>query len=182
MDYKVLARDFQLTPAIEEYLEKRMAKPDRLLRVHGDLISVPDVKVEKEGGIYKVEITAHFKKINKIIKVEQRGGDLYEIIDNVTDSFERKINKMKTKLQEHFSDTVEYDIPPRKDAFVQDKSMDIIKRQKRYDLSIMTVDEAVLQIDMLGHQFFVFKNAETDEVNAVYRRNDNSLGLIQFND
>ncbi|MPN60637.1 Ribosome hibernation promotion factor [bioreactor metagenome] len=60
--------------------------------------------------------------------------------------------------------------------------MDIIKRQKRYDLSIMTVDEAVLQIDMLGHQFFVFKNAETDEVNAVYRRNDNSLGLIQFND
>ncbi|HNY38459.1 MAG TPA: ribosome-associated translation inhibitor RaiA, partial [Petrotogaceae bacterium] len=121
MDYKVLARDFQLTPAIEEYLEKRMAKPDRLLRVHGDLISVPDVKIEKEGGIYKVEITAHFKKINKIIKVEQRGGDLYEIIDNVTDSFERKINKMKTKLQEHFSDTVEYDIPPSKDAFVQDK-------------------------------------------------------------
>ena len=177
MDYKVFTRDIQLTEAIESYIEKRMQKPDRLLVKHEDLVSTADFKVSKEDGIFKVEITTHFKVFNKIIKVEERSGDLYEAIDDVTDALERKIRKLKAKLQDH-----EKDVQPNK-TFKEDKNEEHeenFARIKRHDLSLMSSEEAKLQAEMLGHQFYVFRNSETDEVNVIYKRNNGTYGLIEF--
>ncbi|BBE30952.1 ribosomal subunit interface protein [Tepiditoga spiralis] len=177
MDFKVFTKELELTPALKNYVEKRMTKVDKLLKRHSDLISPADFRISKEGGKYKTEITTHFKKLNNLIKVEEREGDLYECIDKVTDSFERKIKKLKDKLQTHepTNNLVEtFKFPEAIDE------MPIVKR-KRYDLSVMSGEEALLQAEMLGHNFFVFRNSETDEVNVVYKRNAENFGIIEFN-
>ncbi len=178
MEFKVFAKDIQLTPAIHNYIEKRMTKPDKMLKKHEDLVSPADVRIQKEGGIYKVEVTTHFKKFNKIVKVEVKDGDLYEAIDDVTDSLERRVRKLKSKIQDHdsqkqFNEAV-------KDIGEEEDDQSRIKRTKRYDLSMMTSEEALLQAELVGHNFFVFRNADTNEVNVVYLRNNGSFGLIEF--
>ena len=177
MEFKVFAKDIELTPALHNYIEKRMAKPDRMLKKHEDLVSPADFRVQKEGGIYKVEITTHFKKFNKIIKVEEKDGDLYEAIDDVTDALERRVRKLKTRLQDHdsekqFNEAIKY--------VEEDDDQSRIRRTKRYDLSMMPAEEALLQAELVGHNFFVFRNADTNEVNVVYKRNNGSFGLIEF--
>lgn len=181
MEYKLYVKDLELTPALEDYISKRMTKLDKHLKKHSDLISPADFRISKEGGKYKVDITSHFKKINKIIKVEERSGDLYEGIDNVTDSMERKIRKLKNKLQEHFGSEPEISADNFYDKINETEDQKIMK-EKRYDLSIMSRDEAILQAELLGHNFYVFRNSETDEVNVIYKRKNNSLGVIEFND
>ncbi|MDK2945818.1 ribosome hibernation-promoting factor, HPF/YfiA family [Geotoga petraea] len=177
MEFKVFVKDIQLTPALQNYIEKRMSKPDHMLKKHEDLLSPADFRIQKEGGIYKVEITAHFKKFNKIIKVEEKDGDLYEAIDNVTDSLERKIRKLKTRIQEH--DSKKQFNEAIKDT-EENEEQSRIRKTKRYDLSMMPAEEALLQAELLGHNFFVFRNADTNEVNVVYKRNNGSFGLIEF--
>lgn len=187
MDYKVYTKSIDLTEALEDYISKRMTKPDRLLQKHNDLVSSTEFRVDKEGGIYKTEITSHFKVFNKIVKVEEKSGDLYEAIDDVTDAFERKIRKVKSKLQDHVKENHkalqkaklhEYSFEPNQEDEYEDVPL---VKEKRYDLTIMSTDEAILQTDMIGHNFFVYRNSETDEVNVIYKRNDNKYGLIEFN-
>ena len=187
MDYKVFTKSIDLTDALKDYIERRMTKPDRLLRKHDDLVSSTEFRVDKEGGIYKTEITTHFKAFNKIAKVEERSGDLYEAIDDVTDAFERKVRKVKSKLQDHTKENHkalqkaklnEYSL---KNLPEEDDDEAGIVRQKRYDLTLMSAEEALLQAEMIGHNFFVYRNSETDEVNVIYKRNDGNYGLIEFN-
>lgn len=177
MEFKVFTKDIELTPALNDYIEKRMSKPDRLLKRHEDLVSPADFRIQKEGGIYKVEITSHFKKLNKIIKVEEKNGDLYEAIDEVTDALERKVRKLKSKIQNHDSQKQFNEVIKNTD---EDEKPLRIKKTKRYDLSMLPFEEALLQAELLGHNFFVFRNADTNEVNVVYKRNNGTFGLIEF--
>jgi putative sigma-54 modulation protein len=186
MDYKVYTKSLELTPAIEDYILKRMAKPDRMLRKHEDLVSPAEFRIDKEGGIYKVEITTHFKSFNKIVKVNEKSGDLYEAIDKVTDSIERKIRKLKARLQDHVKinqkafSKINFDVFNFNNDDEEFEKQDIVKR-KRHDLSIMSSEEALLQTEMLGHNFFIFRNSETEEVNVIYKKNEHKYGIIEFN-
>lgn len=200
MEYKVFTKSVDLTDALKNYLEKRMTKPDHLLKRHGDLVSPADVRITKERGIYKVEITTHVKGLNKIIKVEERNNDLYQAIDEVTDSLERRIRKLKNRVQESYKsenisvtkapvENIEKKIPENPineeltDVEEEEKlSAPKIVRTKNYDLTIMNVEEAMLQMQLLGHSFFVFRNSENDAVCVLYERKDGDLGLIEFNE
>jgi putative sigma-54 modulation protein len=109
--------------------------------------------------------------------VEEKDGDLYEAIDDVTDALERRVRKLKTRLQDHdsekqFNEAIKY--------VEEDDDQSRIRRTKRYDLSMMPAEEALLQAELVGHNFFVFRNADTNEVNVVYKRNNGSFGLIEF--
>ncbi|MDN5345606.1 30S ribosomal protein S30 [Petrotoga miotherma DSM 10691] len=199
MEYKVYTKEVELTEALENYIEKRMSKPDHLLKKHSDIVSPSDVRITKERGIYKVEITTHIKPLSKIIKVEERNNDLYEAIDKVTDSLERKIRKLKNRLQEQSRaekkvrmeieqnlqnpDIKNLDLAEESEAESEEKpDAPKIVRTKNFDLTLMNVEEAMLQMQLLGHSFFVFRNPENDAISVLYERKDGDLGLIEFNE
>jgi putative sigma-54 modulation protein len=199
MEYKVYTKEVELTEALENYIEKRMSKPDHLLKKHGDIVSPSDVRITKERGIYKVEITTHINPLSKIIKVEEKSNDLYEAIDKVTDSFERKIRKLKNRLQEQSRaekkvrmeieqnlqnpDMGNLDLNEESEAESEEKpDAPQIVRTKNFDLTLMNVEEAMLQMQLLGHSFFVFRNPENDAISVLYERKDGDLGLIEFNE
>ncbi|KLO23399.1 MULTISPECIES: ribosome hibernation-promoting factor, HPF/YfiA family [unclassified Marinitoga] len=179
MDYKLFTKNIELTAALENYLEKRMEKIDRVFKKHDDLLMSTDIRVEKEREIYKVEVTSHLKFKGSILKVEERGTDLYEVIDRVSDAFERKLKKFKSKLQNHdapnpFKEMNSEIIEEEEEIWTK------ISKKKRFDLNMYSLEEAVLQLELLGHEFFVFRNSDSEEVNVVYKRKDGSLGLIEF--
>jgi len=199
MKYKVYTKEVELTEALENYIEKRMSKPDHLLKKHPDIVSPSDVRITKERGMYKVEITTHIKALSKIIKVEERSNDLYEAIDKVTDSLERKIRELKNRLQEQSrtDKKVRMEIEQNflnaniNDLNFNDESKTEseekpnapkIVRTKNFDLTLMNVEEAMLQMQLLGHSFFVFRNPENDAISVLYERKDGDLGLIEFNE
>ncbi|HBT50492.1 MAG TPA: ribosome-associated translation inhibitor RaiA [Petrotoga sp.] len=199
MEYKVYTKEVELTEALENYIEKRMSKPDHLLKKHPDIVSPSDVRITKERGIYKVEITTHIKALSKIIKVEERSNDLYEAIDKVTDSLERKIRKLKNRLQEqsradkkvrmeieqNFLNTNINDLNFNDESETEGEekpNAPKIVRTKNFDLTLMNVEEAMLQMQLLGHSFFVFRNPENDAISVLYERKDGDLGLIEFNE
>ncbi|MDY6894117.1 MAG: ribosome-associated translation inhibitor RaiA [Thermotogota bacterium] len=199
MEYKIYTKEVELTEALENYIEKRMSKPDHLLKKHPDIVSPSDVRITKERGIYKVEITTHINPLSKIIKVEERSNDLYEAIDKVTDSLERKIRKLKNRLQEQSRaekkvrmeieqnlqnpDMGNLDLNEESEAESEEKpDAPQIVRTKNFDLTLMNVEEAMLQMQLLGHSFFVFRNPENDAISVLYERKDGDLGLIEFNE
>jgi len=199
MEYKVYTKEVELTEALENYIEKRMSKPDHLLKKHPDIVSPSDVRITQERGIYKVEITTHIKALSKIIKVEERSNDLYEAIDKVTDSLERKIRKLKNRLQEqsradkkvrmeieqNFLNTNINDLNFNDESETEGEekpNAPKIVRTKNFDLTLMNVEEAMLQMQLLGHSFFVFRNPENDAISVLYERKDGDLGLIEFNE
>ncbi|PNR90082.1 30S ribosomal protein S30 [Petrotoga sp. HWH.PT.55.6.1] len=199
MEYKVYTKEVELTEALENYIEKRMSKPDHLLKKHPDIVSPSDVRITKERGIYKVEITTHINPLSKIIKVEERSNDLYEAIDEVTDSLERKIRKLKNRLQEQSRtdkkarmeieqnlqnpDIKNLDLAEENESEIEEKpDAPKIVRTKNFDLTLMSVEEAMLQMQLLGHSFFVFRNPENDAISVLYERKDGDLGLIEFNE
>ncbi len=193
MEYKVYTKEVELTEALENYIEKRMSKPDHLLKKHPDIVSPSDVRITKERGIYKVEITTHINPLSKIIKVEERSNDLYEAIDEVTDSLERKIRKLKNRLQEQSRtdkkarmeieqnlqnpDIKNLDLAEENESEIEEKpDAPKIVRTKNFDLTLMSVEEAMLQMQLLGHSFFVFRNPDNDAISVLYERKDGDLG------
>jgi putative sigma-54 modulation protein len=129
-----------------------------------------------------IEVTIPLSGV--IIRAEETHEDMYAAIDLVVEKLERQIRKHKTKLMRKLR------IEPNNRALVReaepvavlsdDEDIDInIVRTKRFNLKPMDAEEAVLQMDMLGHSFFVFQNSETNDVNVVYRRNDGRYGLIE---
>jgi len=176
MDYKLFTKNIELTAALEDYLAKRMEKIDRVFKKHDELLMSTEIRVEKDKELFKVEVTSHLK--GNVIKVEERGTDLYEVIDRVSDAYERKLKKFKEKLQNHVSPN------PLKELNVvyedEDDILNKIDKRKRFDLNMYSLEEAIMQLELLGHEFFVFRNSDTEEVNVVYKRKDGGLGLIEL--
>ncbi len=180
MEYRLVTRGVESSEAMEEYLSKKMSRLDRVAP-EGDHVKL-DVKMEKERADYIVEFT--LKVRGGVIRVEEHSNDPYVSIDSVVDSMEKKLLKFKTKrMVRHKSgvkgvgeDIANQIAPSQEDS---DEETDV-EKTKRFFLQPMSVEEAKLQLEMLGHTFFVFKNAETEEVNLIYRRKSKGIGLIEF--
>ena len=130
--------------------------------------------VEKERQ--KIEVTIPMK--GNIIRAEQVSTDMYVSIDLVVEIIERQLKKYKTKLIDK-KQSAEYFKPEYLDSEeLEDEEIKII-RSKRFAVKPMDAEEACIQMELLGHSFFVFRNSETDDVNVVYKRKDNTYGLIE---
>jgi putative sigma-54 modulation protein len=179
MNVKVRGENIQLTEALQEYVEKKLGR----LEKYFDATPTPNAHVTLSvvHGIHTVEVTLFVQGV--MIRAEEKSGDMYASIDLVTDKLEKQIEKHKSKLnrrakrhtsrrvfQESGSSALAYDF--------DDEEVEIVK-VKRFEMKPMPVSEAILQMDLLGHNFFVFANAETDKVNVVYKRHDGQYGLIE---
>lgn len=172
MRFTITGRNINLTPGLQKAAEDKLGKLEKYFQP--DTEAIVTMSVEKERQ--QIEVTIPVK--GRIIRAEQVSSDMYTSIDLVQETIERQLKKYKTKLidrsQSGGSFTQEYIDEP-----MEDEDEIKIVRTKRFAIKPMDAEEACLQMEMLGHSFYVFRNADTDQVNVVYKRKGNTYGLIE---
>ncbi|AJG74523.1 ribosome-associated translation inhibitor RaiA [Bacillus thuringiensis] len=178
MKFNIRGENIEVTPALKEYVGKKLSKLERYFD------TFPEIKVNLKvySDKQRVEVTIPFTDL--LLRAEETNSDMYAAIDLVVDKLERQIRKHKTKvnrkLREKGSMKTNFILPEAVAVLdaVEEDELELV-RTKRFDLKPMDVEEAILQMDMLGHNFFVFTNADTNETNVVYGRKDGKYGLIE---
>lgn len=177
--FVVTGKNIEVTPALRQYAEKRIGKIRKYFP--GDIpMSIEVVlSIERESQI--AEVTAHVQSL--VLRAESRTDDMYASIDACVDRLERQIRRHKTRLQKRFQGSPKLgELSARQEAagaVAEDGELPKIVRRKQFPLKPMTVEEALMQMDLLGHDFYVFANAATDQVNVLYRRKDGNVGLLE---
>ncbi|WP_019123277.1 ribosome hibernation-promoting factor, HPF/YfiA family [Brevibacillus massiliensis] len=181
MKMHIRGENIQVTEALHDYVEKKVGRLDRYF----DTSQVSDVQVTLRflRGAGTIEVTIPLTG-GGILRAEDTHEDMYAAIDLVAEKLERQIRKHKTKLNRkmRYDSSAKVMAAGSNAIALADTEEDFdteIVRVKRFDLKPMDAEEAVMQMDMLGHNFFVFQNSATNEVNVVYRRNDGRFGLIE---
>ena len=182
-NFNVRGENFEVTPALRTYVENKVSKIEKYFD------EVPEANVHVNLKVYsdrqgKAEVTIPLPTL--VLRAEETSPDLYGSIDLVSDKLERQMRKYLTKVNRKFRRTNnQEDFQPVNPELLEgDKEDDTdsnlsIVRTKRFDLKPMNAEEAVLQMEMLGHDFFVFLDGETDSTNIVYKRDDGDYGLIE---
>lgn len=182
MNYNIRGENIEVTPAIREYVEKKITKLNRYFT------ETPQAKVNVNLKTYndktaKVEVTIPMP--NLVLRAEEVHEDMYAAIDLISDKLERQIRKHKTKVNRKFREKGSLNelfinnIPEKVDSVVEEENDLEVVRQKSFDLKPMDSEEAILQMNLLGHSFYVFTNADTNRTNVVYKRKDGRYGLIE---
>ncbi len=179
--YNVRGENIEVTAAIRSYVEKKVGKIEKYFN------DVPEASAHVNLKTYsdktaKVEVTIPLPYI--VLRAEVTSPDLYGSIDLVSDKLERQMRKYKTKVNRNSRNRVEAVDPLGGTEFEHADAEDVeeetpIVRTKRLSLKPMNSEEAVLQMDMLGHNFFIFEDADTNGTSIVYRRKDGKYGLIE---
>ena len=172
MKFIILGHNIDVTEGIRSAVESKLSKLDRYLAP--DTEATVTLNVEKERQ--KIEVTIPVK--GTIIRAEEASSDMYASIDLVLETIERQLRRYRKKIidrqQAHASFTPEY----IEDDYEEEETVKIVKT-KRFGIKPMDAEEACIEMELLGHNFFVFLNADTDEVNVVYKRKNGSYGLIE---
>ncbi|MFU0824844.1 ribosome hibernation-promoting factor, HPF/YfiA family [Clostridium sp.] len=174
MNITVSGKNIVVTDGLREAVERKISKLEKYFspNIEADIT----LSVQKNRQI--VEVTIPFNGV--ILRAEEANEDMYAAIDLVLEKLERQIRKQKTKLEKRkYGDSLRFQFIPE---YVPDDDDDIeskIVRTKKFAIKPMSHEEAVLQMELLGHNFFVYKNADTDEVNVLYKRKDGQYGLIE---
>lgn len=178
-----------VTPALREYLEKKFARIERYFEASADQEATVTMSVTRD--VHTVETMIPVSHM--ILRAEERSGDMYASIDMMMDKLEKQLDKYKHKIGQKVGHRMKVEGSKAKEGFrghtavvdtavpldMEDDSEYPVVRIKRFDMKPMHLSEAILQMDMLGHDFFVFANAETQVTNVVYRRHDGQYGLIE---
>ncbi|MDD3392200.1 MAG: ribosome-associated translation inhibitor RaiA [Bacilli bacterium] len=174
MKFIIRGNKIDVTPAIKNYIENKIGKLEKYFDKASEVTA--NVVIKVRGVEQIVEVTIPIKKI--ILRGEDSHKDLYAAIDLVSEKIERQIRKNKTKLKRKNSVDYSFNI----DAIDNDDSAEkVIVKRKNIDMKPMSEEEAILQMEMLGHEFFVFKSADTNNVDILYRRKDGNYGIIMTN-
>lgn len=182
MKYNIRGENLEVTQPIREYVEKKIGKLNRYF----DTPPTSDVHVNLSVYNDEQQIEVTIPMTDLLLRAEEEHSDLYAAIDLVVDKLERQIRKYKTKVNRKFRQKgaakhvfAELEKEAIEEELQDDEHEIEIVRTKRFNLKPMDSEEAILQMDMLGHAFFVFTNAETDDTNVVYKRKDGKYGLIE---
>ena len=167
-------KNLEITQALRGYVEKKVAKLEKYLNDNQTFSA--EVMLRTERGIHIAEVTMNLSGI--ILRGEGKTGDMYASIDGAVDRIERQFNKYKAKINRriHGPKLGEMGTPQ---GAAEDAPEPRIVRTKRFALRPMDVEEAVMQMELLGHDFFVFRDADSGDVSVVYKRRDGNYGLIE---
>lgn len=160
------------TDSIKDYIESKL---DKLNKYFNSENCTATVLTKKEGRNQKIEVT--IPTDNFILRNESVNEDLYAAIDNVSDKLERQIRKNKEKINKKQNKKVIEDF----DYLLEDEFTGEEKIVKRKQLELKPIDEeeAIIEMEMLGHNFFVFRDVETDKINILYKRKNGNYGVIE---
>lgn len=170
MKLQITAKKMTIPQSFTEYAEKKVSS--KLDRFFGDGAEAKIVMSTLRDNI-TLELTARYD--NMIFRAEQSAIDKNDALDACVDKIIRQIRKNKTKIEKRLRDNAFTDGIP---AEQEEKEFDVV-RHKAFELRPMNVDEAILQMNMVGHTFFMFKNGETGDVNVVYKRDDGNYAVLE---
>lgn len=175
MKLNIRGSKLEVTDAIKNYVESKLARLDKYFENPEELTANVLIKT---SGIYQVvEVTIPIRKA--ILRSEESNKDLYASIDLVVDKLERQIRKNKTRMQ-HKSNKENMNLFLDFDVEAEEQSTETIVKRKTIDAKPMSEEEAILQMNLIGHEFFIFKNADTDQEAVLYKRKDGNYGIIEF--
>ena len=172
MKFIISGKNINVTPGLKEAVESKLGKLERYFTPETEIHVTLSVEKDRQ----KIEVTIPVK--GNIIRSEQVSSDMYVSIDLVEEVIERQLRKYKTKIVNQQQAGGNFQKEFVEDEFLEDEEVKII-RTKKFGIKPMYPEDACVQMELLGHNFYVFRNAETDEVNVVYKRKGNTYGLIE---
>lgn len=175
MIYNIRGDKILVTDAIKEYIASKLDKLNKYFDSPEDINA--NILVKVKGFEQTIEVT--IPTSNFTIRNEESAEDLYAAIDLVTDKIERQIRKNKTKINKVEKDQAKKLNFAFMDNIEEDEEDKIIVRRKTLNTKPMDEEEAILQMEMLGHDFFVYKDRDTKRVCIIYKRKDNNYGIIE---
>lgn len=171
--YQLIGRNLEVTDAMRNYAEEKLAKLDRFSDQIVDAKVVMSYDANGNGGEpAKVEVQVNVP--NGIVRAEETGQDSYAAIDLVVDKLERQLKRFKGRVIARRSEE-----PPVTEEIEEFEGEPAIVRTKRHVLRPMSPEDAAIQMEALGHDFYMFRNMETEEINVIYLRQDGDYGLIE---
>ena len=176
MKYNIRGDKLEVTDAINNYVESKLARLNKYFKEDNILANV---LLRVRGNSQIIEVTIPTDKF--ILRSEEEDKDLYAAIDLVTDKLERQIRKNKTRLNKQNVDNkykefnFDYELLAEEDS----SEDEVIVKRKKLEMKPMDEEEAILEMNLLGHEFFVYKDMHTNNINVLYRRKDGNYGLIE---
>ncbi len=178
MKFTIRGENVSVTEALRDYIEKKISKLERYFDSPTNSEVHVNLKVYNDNQ--SIEVTIPMKKL--LLRAEEQHEDMYAAIDLVVEKLERQVRKYKTRVNRKARQNggVKQMISALESQMNAEEEDDFqVVRTKRFNLKPMDVTEAIMQMDLLGHNFFVFSDAETSKTNVVYRRKDGKYGLIE---
>jgi putative sigma-54 modulation protein len=171
MKFNIHGKNIEVTEAIKGYIESKIGRVEKYFK-DTDLTATVTIRVRGKEQIVEVTIPAS----KMVLRAEEKHADLYAAVDLVSDKLERQIRKNKTKARKNLKQTIIFN------DFAVDAAEDVddsIVKRKVIDTKPMSEEEAILQMELIGHDFFLFKNDKTNDVCVVYKRKDKGYGILE---
>ena len=163
----------KVTDAIKSYVNEKIGRLDRYFENPVEMKAYVVIRVRNKDEI--IEVTVPSSKFT--LRAEVSDNDLYAAIDKVSDKLERQIRKNKTRLRKQFKEVLRFEMENEE----LEENDSIVVKRKQVELRPMSEEEAILQMELIDHNFYLFKNSETDKISVLYKRNDDSYGIIEEN-
>lgn len=173
MKFIISGKNFEITDSLRQRVDKKLGKLEKFFSPATE--AHVTMSVEKNRHI--IEVTIAMSGLT--LRAEVENDDMYACIDRVVDKLEGQIRKNKTRLEKRFHDGAFKAESFGAELSSEEEEEFRVVRTKRFAIKPMTVEEAILQMNLLGHEFFMFSNSESGEANVVYRRKDGNYGLIE---
>ncbi|MDD4413777.1 MAG: ribosome-associated translation inhibitor RaiA [Oscillospiraceae bacterium] len=174
MKITITGRKVPIGESFTQRTEKKLSKLDKFF----DSDAQAEVTVSQERNMKRVEITIRHNGI--LFRAEDAAPEANDVVDKLVDILFRQIRRNKTRLEKRLRDDAFTDNGTGMDQEAEETEFNIV-RSKKFNVKPMDVEEAVLQMNLLGHQFYMFRNMHTDEINVVYCRRDGNYGLLEPN-
>ena len=174
MKISIFGKNIEVSEYLENIVHKKIRKLDKFFSDETEAV----VTLSVEHNRHIAEVTIPYD--GGVIRAEEVTGDMYASIDNVINKIEKQVHKYRKKIEKDYrsgifnAEVLDYD----QDEEKEEEGPHIV-RVKHFDIKPMSEEEAMLQIELLGHSFYVFENADTGSINVLYRRNDGNYGLIE---
>lgn len=172
MNISIRGKQMEVTDALKEYVLKRVGK----LEKYSDEFMDVKVTLLVEEGRHRVEVTAPIHGI--ILRGEEESSDMYASIDLVIEKLERQIDKYRTRINKRMRTKVLKDHETEHPVVTDDDKEEIV-RYKKFGVKPMSIEEALMQMNLIGHNFFAFTNMDSNDINVVYRRKNGDYGLLE---
>lgn len=172
MNFEILGKNMEVTPALDKAVREKLGRLDRFFS--------PDTKVHVTMSVekdrHRIEVTIPVK--DGVIRSEQTSNDMYVSIDLVEEVIERQLKKYKNRIADRNMSRESFKQEYLDRDYLDDEDIRIV-RKKQFDMKPMYPEDACVQMELLGHSFYMFCNAETEQINVVYKRKGGTYGLIE---
>lgn len=176
MKFNIHGKKLDVTESIKSYIEEKIGRLDKYFENPNNITAT--VLIKLRGNDQVVEVTINANKF--ILRAEESNKDLYASIDKVSDKIERQIRKNKTRMSKKVNKDFVKDFVLDFEITSEEENNNKIVKRKVIENKPMNEEEAILQMELVGHEFFAFKNVETGDVNIVYKRKDGDYGIMEL--